>query len=69
MDLSAIMTALKKYKAVKELENLLSFCLQYTPKIGEYSKRRRYQWLLFYSSSRFRSRNTSSACLSGLTSV
>jgi len=34
------MTALKKYKAVKELENLLSFCLQYTPKIGEYSKRR-----------------------------
>jgi hypothetical protein len=54
------MTALKKYKAVKELENLLSFCLQYTPEASRFK---------FYSSSRFRSRKTSSACFSGFTSV
>ena len=35
MDLSAIMTALKKYKAVKELRYLLSFCLQYTYNRGK----------------------------------
>jgi hypothetical protein len=29
------MTALKKYKAVKELEKLLSFCLQYTYNRGK----------------------------------
>ena len=68
MDLSAIMTALKKYKAVKELRYLLSFCLQYTYNRGKLQVTSGER-LSFYSSSRFKSRNTSSACFSGLTSV